>query len=148
MYRRDRAVVAEFATSELLFLRYARDHFVGDQLDVAAIRFPRTSVNRGLFSVPEDALFSEEGRYNGLGVVAFPVSDIPNCIQQDDGPSYFFSMRHAPLDDNYAHSEIWSNRHPGDTEYREPSKTIKLKFRLHLSRRIRREQIRIEAALA
>lgn len=145
MYRRDRPVVPEFDGNESLYLRYSREHFVEGQLAPAAIRFPKTSVNRGSLSEAEDVLFSREGAYNGLGAVELKVSDMPGRVSQEQGPTYLFFMQHVPLDENYAHSEIWSDQEPGTGTYRAPSKTVKLKFRVSLCQRIRQEQIRIEA---
>src|SRR5690349_3120390 len=113
MYQRDRQIVPHFDSEERLYLRYFREHFVDGQLATGGIRFPRTSVTRGSLSEPEDALFSEDGRYNGLGVVEFRVSDIPERITQEQGPTYVFFVRHVPLHDNYSHSEIWADHECG-----------------------------------
>jgi hypothetical protein len=147
MYRRGRAVVPGFDPDEFLYLRYAREHWVGGQLDPAGLRFPKTSVNRSRFSEPEDALFSEIGKYNGLGVVRFGVWEIPPRVDQDQGPTYVFFMKHVPLDDNYSHSEIWSDHGPNAGDYRAPSKTAKLRFRLGLCQKIRQDRVCIEAAV-
>ena len=40
------------------------------------------------FSEPEDALFSETGKYDGLGVVRFQVLDIPTRVEQEQGPAH------------------------------------------------------------
>jgi len=146
MYQRDRQVLPDFDAEEHLYLRYGREDFVDGQLAPAGIRFPKTSVNRGSLSQPEDVLFSENGRYDGLGVVEFMVSDIPPKITQAQGPTYLFFMRHVPLFDNYSHSEIWSGQGAQTGDCREPSKTVKLEFRIHLCQRITGERIRIEAA--
>lgn len=82
MYQRHRQVLPDFDRNEPLYLRYGREDFVEGQLAPAAIRFPRTLV-RGNLSEPEDALFAEDGKFNGLGVVAFEVSDIPPVIVQE-----------------------------------------------------------------
>ena len=145
MYQRDRQVLPDFDGAELLYLRYCHGNFVKGQLAPAAIRFPKTSVNRGSLSEPEDALFAEDGRYNGLGVVEFMVSDVPPRIEQEQGPDYVFFMRHVPYHDNYSHSEIWSGQAQRTDDFRAPSKTVKLKFRIYLCKRITQERIRIEA---
>ena len=130
-----------------MYLRYRREHWVNGQLAPSGVRFPRTSVNRSGFSEPEDALFSELGSYNGLGVVRFMVSGIPPRITQSQGPPYVFFMRHAPLDNNYSHSEVWSDHEHRTGEYKEPSKTVKLQFRILLCQQIRQEHVCIEAVL-
>jgi hypothetical protein len=145
MYQRQRPVLPDFDAGESLYLRYGREDFVGGQLALGAIRFPKMSVNRGSLSEPEDALFAEDGKYNGLGVVEFRVSDIPRRVAQERGPSYVFFMRHVPYSDNYSHSEIWSDQETQTGNYREPSKTVKLRFRIHLRQRIAQERIIIEA---
>src|SRR5260370_31433225 len=66
MYQRDRQIVPDFDGAEGLFLRYSKDDFLEGQLGVDAIRFPKTSVNRGLLSEPEDVLFHDDGQYNVL----------------------------------------------------------------------------------
>jgi hypothetical protein len=145
MYQRSRPVMPGFDGSESLYMRYGLNDFVGDQLAPGAIHFPKTSVNRGSLSRPEDVLFSEYGNYNGLGVVEFRVSDLPARIIQEQGPAYLFYMQHSPVPDNYSHSEIWSDQDPPTGDYREPSKTVKLRFRIYVCQRITREQVRIEA---
>jgi hypothetical protein len=148
MFQHDREPVQGFAASECLYLRYGREDFLNGELTPSSIRFPRTSVNRSLYSQPEDALFSEEGKYNGLGVVEFMVSCIPPRISQDQGPAFLFFPRHVPLADNFSHSEMWSRQDTPESQpdtYREPSKTVKLTFRIQICRQIRQEQIRIEA---
>lgn len=146
MYRRDREVVPDFAGSELLYLRYSIQHFLRGMLAPDGIRAQlKQSVNRGRFSEPEDALFSETGDYNGLGVVEFRVSDIPPRVDQPQGPTFVFFMSHQPEEENYSHSEIWSDHDPRSGGFRKPSRTVSLEFRVRLCRSIRQEQVRIEA---
>ena len=146
MYRRGREVVSSFEPTECLYLRYSAQTFLDGQLEPAAIRSQlKQSVNRGGFSEPEDVLFSESGEYNGLGVVEFRVSDIPQRVDQSNGPNYVFFMQHEPEEENYAHSEIWSDHYPRTGTFRRPSRTVSLDFRVRLCRTIRMEQVRIEA---
>ncbi len=145
MFRRNRPLVPCFDGGESLYLRYGCDDFVQGQLDPSAIRFPKTSVNRGSLSEPEDALFAEDGKYNGLGVIEIKVSEIPSEILQANGPTYVFFMQHVPMDDNYSHSEIWSDQAPRTGTYRTPSRTVKMEFRVRLCQWISQERIRIEA---
>ncbi len=145
MYRKGRPVIPTFDFAESIFLRYGIDDFLDGQLIPAAIRFPKQSVNRGSLSKPEDVLFHENGKYDGLGAVAFTVVDIPERIIGDQGSTYVFFMHHDPHEDNYAHSEIWSDQEQRTGEYRKPSPSVKLKFRIQLCQRIRTESIRIEA---
>jgi hypothetical protein len=145
MYQRDRPVIPHFDGTESLYLRYGVEDLLGDRLEWSAIHFPRTSVNRGALSEPEDVLFDETGKYNGLGVVGFAVSDIPPRITQNQGPAYVFFMHHDPHPDNYSHSEIWSDQLPPKGIYKEPGKSVKLEFRIQLSQRISRQSVRIPA---
>jgi hypothetical protein len=145
MIRGDRPVLPNFDEAEALYLRYFSDQFVDGLLSTAAIRFPKQSVNRGLQSEPEDCLFSEQGIYNGVGVVGFQIADVPPKVSQPQGPAYIFFLKHVPLPDNYAHSEIWSDHEPGTGDYREPGKTVKHEFRVRLCQRIGLDNIRIAA---
>ena len=133
-------------SAEPLYLRYRRENFLNGQFAPEAIRSQlKQSVNRGGFSEPEDVLFSETGQYNGLGVVEFRVADIPGRLEQLNGPPYVFFVRHEPQDENYAHSEIWSDHDPQTGGFRSPSRTISLEFRVRLCRSIRQDRVRIPA---
>ena len=146
MYRNGRPALPHFDFDELLYLRFGLDDFLGGQLAPAAIRVPGQSVNRGSLSRPEDVLFHPEGNYNGLGAVEFKVEDIPGTIVGDQDSTFMFFMRHKPLEENYSHSEIWSDKPPGTGEGRKPSKSVGLKFRAQLCKQIREDRIRIPAA--
>jgi hypothetical protein len=145
MYRRDRPLVPEFDGTEALYLRYGLEDFDGECLAVTAISFPCMSVNRGTLSEPEDLLFSQTGAWNGLGAIEFLVADIPAEVTQAQGPAYQFYMRHVPDPDNYSHSEIWSVQASDRDIPKTPSKTVKLDYRVRLSRRITRDRVRIPA---
>ena len=106
---------------------------------------PRQSVNRGSLSEPEDALFDEGGKYDGLGVVYFNVESIPPQLTGEQGSSFRFSVHHEPLEENYSHSEIWSERAGVAGEYREPSRSVKMGFRIELAMRIVETNIMIPA---
>ena len=146
MHKRGREAVPGFAGEELLYLRYMSQHFIQGQLLPQGIRSQlKQSVNRGRFSEPQDVLFSETGEYNGLGVVQFKVADIPEKVAQPHGPAYVFLMRHEPEDENYSHSEIWSDHETRTGGFRPPSRTASLSFRVMLCTAIREEQVRIRA---
>jgi hypothetical protein len=146
MYRRDRPVVPHFDSHELLYLRFGLDDFVDGQLVTAALRIPGQSVNRGSFSSPEDVLFHPEGDYNGLGAVEFKVEDIPVTVVGEQDSTFMFFMQHVPLEENYSHSEVWSDKPPGTGDCRKPSRSVGLKFKAELCRRIREDRIKIPAA--
>jgi hypothetical protein len=145
MYRRDRPLVPEFAGAEALYLRYGLEDFDGECLAVTAIKFPCMSVNRGTLSEPEDVLFSQTGALNGLGAVECLVADIPAEVTQAQGPAYQFYVRHVPDPDNYSHSEIWSVQASNRDTPKAPSNSVKLEYRVRLSRRITRDGVRIPA---
>jgi hypothetical protein len=105
----------------------------------------RQSVNRSKFSIPEDVLFSETGAYNGLGVIEFQVFEIPPKVSQDNGPTYVFFMTHQPEENNYSHSEIWSDREERTYTFREPSRTVSLTFRTLLCQCLNEDRMRIAA---
>lgn len=147
MLRNGRPEVPHFDRAELLYLRYGANDFREDgNLDPAALRCPGQSVNRGNFSSPEDVLFHETGKFNGLGVVEFRVQDIPETVSPEQGPGWRFFARHVPEESNYAHSEIGAALLSGTERSTSPSKSVKLKFRIHLSRLIREDRIQIRAA--
>ena len=144
MHALGRPVVSFSEASERLYLRFGLEHFLDEQLVPTAVRVPGQSVNRGAFSEPEDVLFHEEGRYDGLGVVEFFVQDVPTTIITEGSRAIFF-MLHKPLSDNYSHSEIACDKtEPFEGDY-PPSRSVKLKFRADLCKCIRSDRIRIHA---
>jgi hypothetical protein len=144
MYRRGRPEVQNFAPEEILYLRCKSTDFEDGFLAPAAIK-TNQSLNRGCFSEPEDLLFHEEGAYDAYGVVAFEVRDIPLEVLGDQGSASRFFAHHDPLEKNYSHSEIRSDRIPASVNGpREPSASVKTKFRILLSARIRAKNLVIE----
>ena len=132
MARRGRPVVEHFAPDEVLYRRFAKGQFANGLLVPAAFKFPEKdqntgqSVNRGLFSQAEDALW-QGGVPSDLGVLQFPVSCLPGNLECPDTHRHFrFFPKHVPLEDNYAHSEIWCDDIPaGDGHYVVPTKLVK-----------------------
>jgi hypothetical protein len=74
------------------------------------------------------------------------VMNIPERVEQPDGPAFVFFMRHEPEEENYSHSEIWSDHETRTDGFRKPGRTVSLHFRVLLCRSIREEQVRIKAA--
>lgn len=144
MYRNGRPVLPINDPLESLYLRYFADNFVDGQLQTAAIRFPNQSVNRGSLSEPEDVLFDEQGRYDGLGVVEIMVHEIPETIADANGTQFSFNVSHSPEEKNYSHSEIRSPP-PLTGPSKVPSRTAKFKFRHALCRCITSQRVRIVA---
>jgi hypothetical protein len=132
-----------FAADELLFRRYIQEHFYNNKIVDASFSFPGPSVNREKFSQPEDALFSEEGLFEGWGILEFPVRSVTVRLEDGQGIGFVFFPKHAPLDDNYSHTEIACEREQHRGVLANPSSVTKKRFRAMLSQRVR---VRIFAA--
>ncbi len=136
--RNNRPAVQEFDPQERLFHRYNELIEEGGCFYPASIRFPDFSVNRELFSEPEDVLLPI---YQDYGVAAFKVEDIPGEQVVEQGTSketvYNFTVVHVPESENYAHSEV---RVEKDGVYknnlRVKNKEVKRNFRFKLSERL------------
>jgi hypothetical protein len=144
MYRQNRPEAPVFAPDELLYRRYRREHWVGGRFAGPGIQFPKQSVNRGGFSEPEDVLYSDSGEFDGQGVLQCRVCDVPERLELPPAPGAVFFLKHAPVDDNYSHSEIWADKLESTGAYVEPSPSLKKLFRTVLAQRM---SIRIEAAI-
>jgi hypothetical protein len=137
MYRWWRAEVPEFQAEELLYRRYRRDDVSHGVIQDSALKFPKKdentgqSVNRSKFSKPKDALWSKTERLDGLGVFQFPVSCLPReAICPVTGESFTFWPKHVPLENNYGHSEVWSDRLPrANAGYVVPTKLVRKELR-------------------
>lgn len=146
MFRNGREVVPEFDQEELLYLRYSAIHFVDEKLTPEAIRSDlNQSVNRGEFSEPADALFHERGSYNGLGVIGFKVGILPEKIEPLDFPAYAFKVNHVPIEDNYSHSELFSDQIPATGRHRVPGRIVKMQFKLKICTSITVGDVKIRA---
>lgn len=146
MIQGDRPRVEEFLEDEQLYLRYASQNWVNGELDLSGVKLDKTSVNRSMFSQPEDALFSFENKYRYMGVLWFSVREIPSPVAKPPAPTSVFWPVHDPLEKNYSHSEIWSRKEGFDEEYSKPSATIRVEFRLRLARVLTMDRIRIRAS--
>ena len=130
MYRNGRDVDDVFDPLEQLYQRFEADALLDRIVLPQAFRFPKQSVNRSKFSIPEWVLFDEEGRYDGFGVLAYTPANLPKNLSTGDGTKTFlFFPKHDPLEDNYSHSEIWHSPNPPH----KPNDTIKRQFRNHMS---------------
>lgn len=71
----------------------------------AAFNLPIQSVNRGLYSNPQDVLLPN---HQNAGIAAFPVQAIPMPKQhpQNAAQVYSLAVLHVPEQDNFSHSEI------------------------------------------
>ncbi len=141
MFRRGRAVVPNFKPSEQLYRRFRRQDIVNGELTPAALRFPAQtghSVNRSRFSRPEDVLWVEANKLEGFGIFQIAVAVIPGeLVCRETGRRFTFFPKHAPHEDNYAHSEIWcDNIPPQNAGCVVPTKIVKKEFKARISRNL------------
>jgi hypothetical protein len=103
--RNGRPLVPDFKSDERLYLRIVKANYAGDRLQQGAFDMPVQSVNRGMFSEPEDVLLPDKQK---RGIAYFLVEHIPKPTVSRDHPGKIFALvvKHAPEEDNYAHSEI------------------------------------------
>jgi hypothetical protein len=134
MLRQLRPVDSHFESSETLYYRCRAEHISGDRLLPQAIRFPDFSVNRSKYSEPEDVLVPT---YLNWGVSAFHVSDLPLAQQTDAQTVYSWQVIHDPLEDNYSHSEVRTDKNGQYSKTLDVPKTMKKFFRQVLSDKAR-----------
>jgi hypothetical protein len=142
LYRRGRPDDQEFEPTEELYHRCKEGSTYEDpaqpsawRLKPSALRSPDFSVNRQKYSQPEDVLLPT---YQGWGVAAFAVGDVPASISSPGQVGFEFRVEHVPEEENYAHSEIRTYR--GERRILASSKvpdTVKSLFRQRLSERSR-----------
>jgi hypothetical protein len=131
--RNGRAIDPHFLPGEKLFRRIKQEHFVDGNFSPLSISFDNPpSLNRSKYSHPTDVLFSEQDEFLGWGVISFPVHQIPRAYPQHS-PMYTFTPTHAPLENNYSHSEIFCDRIPATGAYTEPQQGIRKLMRAELS---------------
>lgn len=112
----------EFEDSERLFRRIHPEHFMEGVLADAFLPFPSFSVNREKYSQPEDVIRD----HPTFGIAAFAVGDIPPELEGEPGQAFRFGVEHAPLPDNYAHSEVHSYQNGAKAK---PSRIVRKRFR-------------------
>jgi hypothetical protein len=99
---RQRPLDPNFAPTEDLYMRF--QHESGQQVEPANIRCPDQSVNRQKYCSRWEWVLTPQ--YAEAGVASFKVQDIPPVLVGGDGISVYFGVIHAPVEDNYSHSEI------------------------------------------
>jgi len=144
MLRNGRGEDQGFDNAESLYRRYIKEHWVENTFVGAGFRFPRPSVNREKYSEPEDVIYSDEGIFDGWGVLEFSVENIPRRLVDGAGNPFVFFPWHAPDENNYAHTEIWCESESERGRQADPNPTTKKKFRTMLSQHVR---LRIEATI-
>jgi len=136
MRRNGRPVAQDFQPDEKLFRRYAVNHLIDGKFSPIGLSFDTPpSVNREKFSQPGDVLFSETNEFANWGVWSVKTGDLPSTFPEDE-PAFSFYPKHTPMEDNYSHSEIWSEHVPPTGSYAKPSKSVRKLIRTFLSQRI------------
>lgn len=136
MRRNGRPEDGSFKLNEKLFRRYTQSHYINGQFSNTGFSFNTPpSVSREKYSQAADVLFSEADKFANWGVLSFRVEDLPRSFPPEV-PQYAFWPKHRPLEDNYAHSEVWCDRIPETGEYVKPSSSIRKLFRALLSQRV------------
>jgi hypothetical protein len=142
MYRRGRRVVTAFQPDEQLYRRFRRNDAMDGVILPSALQFPNKddntgqSANRSLFSLPEDALWTDNEKLDGWGVFRFPASCLPEeAVCSQTQRRFTFFPRHVPLRKNYAHSEVWCDELPRtNSAYVLPTKIVKKEFRARIQK--------------
>jgi hypothetical protein len=100
-----------FLSTEALYYRVRS--IQGDRVSPMDISFTPSndksgiSVNRGKYSEPHHLLFHKYPKCLTYGVARFVVGDIPPELEHPEThQTLTFRVEHAPLEDNYSHSEI------------------------------------------
>lgn len=106
-----RELVPDFTDTERLFFRVASKDIQSGRVLPAGVHFPNQSVNRERFSFACDVLLPEPAneksrRWYLLGVACFLAADFPRECRDGANVIYKFTVEHAPVEDNYSHSEV------------------------------------------
>lgn len=129
MRRNGRGIDNDFRPTDWLYRRCVKEDVEGDKLLPARIRYDDTSVNWSKYSWPWDVIFD----YPGQGVARWSVGDLPRGLPENPPPKqkiemHDFKPEHAPLCDNYSHTEIRVDR-AGQRIERLSSEMVKKQFR-------------------
>ena len=134
----NRPAIQQFDPQERLFQRFDKLIEEGGHLYPAQVHFPDFSVNRERFSKPEDVLLPI---YLKWGIVAFKVKDIPDKKIVNEGAEeetiYSFIIVHIPQSDNYAHSEVRTEKNGVYKKGKIKNKDVKRYFRYKLSEKLK-----------
>ncbi len=129
-----------FLRDESLYIRIDKVDILGGKITphYSCLHPPSQSVNRGKYSKPEWVLLARYPKYLTSGYGVLLMGDIPAPIQSSvSDTKHKFRIRHVPLPDNYAHSEIWSYSYEeSEKRVKGKNKTIDTMFRFKLSQAI------------
>ena len=108
MKQKERVEDPCFAPDEELYRRFPPDHFERDTVTIEAIELPDMSVNREKYGPPQWVLVEirENDNFEGWGVLAFEVRNVPAEMPYRGTRIYTFGPKHEPERLNYPHSEI------------------------------------------
>ncbi len=134
LMRRRRPDDPVFDRGEQLFRRLSLgDVDAAGHVEPSSLQSPDFSVNRGKYSEPDDVVLL----HPKCGIGQFVVADVPESLRSGEGVEFQFSVEHAPMDDNYSHSEIRSYNHGIRLAPKKPAKSIRTLFRLALVSRMK-----------
>lgn len=136
----EKHLVPYFPPDEPLYRRIKPDSLSTGQLEADSVELPDMSTVRGGagFGQPEDALWSDDGEFDGWGVCAFAVRDIPGPMQDRGMFTYTFKAVHRPHRRNYPHSEVQAFEngvHVDDARMELVNPHLHLRFREKLLRK-------------
>ena len=126
MFTRDRAEDHVFDANERMYRRYVESDLVQGKYDPTKFGPFPICFNRGKHSEPDDVTFSEDGKYDGYGVLECAAGKLAITIPVDEQLAFHFLPVHKPESDNYSHSEIWANRNEESSLSTPSSKARKL----------------------
>lgn len=131
MMTRERDRDPVFTRKERLFRRFPRKYTDGTRVEMDAIALPDMSVNREKYGPPEWLLLDDD--FEGWGVFAFAVADIPEGFLIEGVRMYSFKPVHCPQKRNYPHSEVraYEDGEHIDSSERLP-RDVQLRFRERL----------------
>ena len=144
MLRNGRPVDDKFRLFHRLYHRCVLEDVAGDRLIGARIAYKNVSVNWSKHSRPWDVIFD----YPKQGIARFFVCGLPLELPKELPPPskknpnkpppvklHSFRPEHVPLDDNFAHCEIWTFREGVKVEKPNLPELVKKEFRQIMSDR-------------
>lgn len=143
MWRNGRATDPVFEPGEKLFRRYRLEHLLDGKFSNMGLSFDQPlSFNREKYSEPSDVLFSDvdpdSGMFARWGVLSLRVRDIPSLFPVERPERHFYPV-HAPLELNYAHSDVFCETPSTPGVYQVPPPAIRKLVRAILSQNVRVE---------
>ena len=130
MWRNGRAEDPVFEPAEKLFRRYRLEHCPDGKFCNMGLSFDRPlSFNREKYSEPADTLFSDAdadtNKFANWGVLSLQVQHLPAFFPVDCPECHFYPV-HAPLENNFAHSDVLCERLSAPGKYQAPRQTASM----------------------